>query len=307
MTGDVSIRGGLRRGLVGLVLAAFGMLPAVSAAEPLKLPAGMTVDLELLHHVNSAYVPTGAPIYFVVAKDVLLDGQVLVRQGTVVVGKMELAQERGRIGKSGSMSLAVNQVAAVDGTTVGIDADVAKQGRSRTGATVAWTLFWGLPGLITQGVNPFMERGTSIAAQTVADVIIDPANALPAVQLPPPAALQASSKGYRLGRSRIDIIKFDIERDASIKPMTFDLTMPQGLVDPAATLLTLQLVAVDGQPVPVEVRATSSTADSVTFDGWSIVRFCRDGATALRFLGRTPDGQPFEVTPQVRVKVKKKA
>ena len=63
-------------------------------AEPVKLPAGMRVVLELQHHVNSAYIPTDSPIYFRVAKDVQINGVTLIREGTPVVGKMEHASPR---------------------------------------------------------------------------------------------------------------------------------------------------------------------------------------------------------------------
>jgi hypothetical protein len=48
-------------------------------AAPVKLPAGMSVPLELQHHINSGYVPVGSPIYFRVAKDVRIDGWSILR------------------------------------------------------------------------------------------------------------------------------------------------------------------------------------------------------------------------------------
>lgn len=291
-----------------LVAIATLLAPGPTQAEPVKLPAGMSVDLELQHHVNSAYVPAGSPVYFRVQKDVKIDDRVLIRAGTLATGKMEQAQKRGMVGHSGSMFLTVRTVDAVDGTVVAIDADLTKQGRSRVGATVAWSLFWGVPGLITKGVNPYLERGEKIVAQTVADTLIDPDKTAEPQQLPEPATATAIEiVKYTFENRGPDQLKFDIERNRDLKTVTFEVKPPAGVDDPQSVLAGLQLIAVDGTPVPDTVKATGSTNHSVTFDGWSIVRFCRDGVTELRFRGSTPGGGAIDGVVQVRIKVVKKA
>lgn len=104
----------LRRALalvfsVIIAMLSFSVLSTENAA-PVKLPAGMQVNLELQHHVNSGYVPAGSPIFFRVANDVVIDGQTLIGKGTLVEGKMQQASVRGRVGKSGSMTLDVRSV-----------------------------------------------------------------------------------------------------------------------------------------------------------------------------------------------------
>jgi hypothetical protein len=287
-------------------VAVAATLCATSYAVPVKLPAGMSVDLELQHHVNSSYVPAGSPIYFRVAKDVVIDGQVLVRAGTLAIGKMEQASGRGMVGRSGSMMLDVHTVKAVDGTVVPIAADLSKKGRSRAGATVAWTLFWGLPGLVTHGVNPYLERGAVIAGEVTAETAIDPANAStsPEGALPEPAALRIDLSSKALDGKKP--LKFYIEKQKTIDPVIFDVAASPPLVGGAKTLESLQLISVDGVAVPIETLARSATDKTVTFDGWSLVRFCRNGATELRFRGTTSDGKPFESRYQMRVQVEKK-
>jgi hypothetical protein len=294
------------RAPVRTYLAAALLLTIASAhAEPVKLPAGMRVVLELQEHVTSAYIPTGSPIYFRVARDVQIGGATLIRQGTLVVGKMEQASERGMVGHSGSMELGVRTVKAVDGTNVPVEADLTKQGRSRTGATVAWTLFWGIPGLITKGVNPYLERGTTIEADVTNEIAIDPALAPPPVpaQGPEsgPAPLALTVKNYQFAGGSTDKLTFDIERNKDLKTVTFQVALPAELTDPAASLAALQLVAVDGIAVPEVVQAKSAT-----FDGWTIVRFCRNGVTELKFRALSPAGQVAEGTYQMHIKVSKK-
>lgn len=278
------------------------------APAPITLPNGMSIELELQQHVNSAYVPTGAPIYFRVAKDIRIQDQVLVRAGTLVTGKMQLAAKRGRVGKSGSMSLGVDFVDAVDGTHVPIDADLAKQGRSRTGATVAWTLFWGIPGLITQGVNPYLEKGTVVSGQVVADTRVDVSRALPAPPaLPPPvepATLHVVK--HKFASSSAAVLKFDIERNADLKTVSFEMQAAD--VAAGRALDGLALVAVDGVALPEPLVPASIEGTKVTFDGWSVVRYLHDGESRLRFRAPppTPDAAPLDGTYAVTIKVEKK-
>jgi hypothetical protein len=289
--------------------AVSAVMSVLAQADPVKLPAGMRVPLELQHHVNSVYVPTGASVYFRVAEDVKIDGKTLISSGTLVTGKMEQANSRGMVGRSGSMNLGVRWVKAVDGTNVPVEADVSRQGRSRTGATVGWIIFWGLPGLITKGVNPYMERGTMIDANVMGDTAINPApiDAAPAAAAAPaepPLAL--AIKNYKFEGDSVDHLVFDIERNRDLKTVTFEVTPPSALTDPAASLESVQLVEFDGVAVPEEVHATSATNSAITFDGWSIARFCRDGTTALKFRGRSASGQVFDGVYQMRISVKKK-
>src|SRR5689334_22114670 len=98
-----------RRNATVAMLCVLAAATSSLSAAPVTLPAGMLVELELQHHVNSAYIHAGAPIYFRVARDVSISNEVLIKQGTLVTGKMQQANARGIIGKSGSMLLVVER------------------------------------------------------------------------------------------------------------------------------------------------------------------------------------------------------
>jgi hypothetical protein len=292
-----------------LMLMSATLFCAQGMADPVKLPAGMGVELELQHHVNSSYIPAGAPIYFRVAKDVVINGQVLIRAGTLVTGKMDEAQDRGMVGKSGSMKLGVHTVTAVDGTEIPIDADLSKQGRSRAGATVAWILFWGPAGLVTHGVNPYLERGTSITGSVISEMSVDPSKSAAqtdAAAGAPAAAVIPITIVKEKFASGSSPFKFNIEKDKDLKTVSFDVQVPAQLADPESSLKSLELVAIDGVPVPAAVRVKSATSKSVTFDGWSVVQYCRSGVTDLKFRGVSPSGQVVEGDYQLKLIVIKK-
>jgi hypothetical protein len=289
---------------------ALGALLAVSlgaSAEPLKVPPGTPVELELQHHVTAGYIEPGSPIYFRIARDVQVEGRTVIAAGTLAQGRMIDAQERGRIGRSGTMSLGVKQIRAVDGSWVAVDADLSKQGRSRAGATVGWVVFWGLPGLITKGVNPYLERGSIIDGSVMAEATVDPDKAPSPEPAPDPSdARPFAITAHAFEKAKDPELKFDIERDKPLHTITFTVEPPADVVDPAAFMQGIELVSVDGKPVPVNVRPTATTATTMTFDGWSVVQFCHDGATRLGFHARTADGVEYAGERELLIKVLKK-
>jgi hypothetical protein len=292
----------MRIAIVTLLLATAAL---GADAEPVKIPAGMLVELELQHHVTPSYLEVNAPVYFRVANDVSLGEQTVIRKGTLVTGRMEQADERGMVGKSGVMSLGVRSVDAVDGSAVPLDMDLTQQGRSRGGAVVGWTIFWGIPGLITRGVNPYIERGAVLDATVPGMALVDPANGS-VVEEPTVAQPGMTITGHKFEGSSAKIFEFDIERNKKLKTVGFQLAPLAGADSAAAPLASVELLTVDGTPVPAPVRATIVTADSATFDGWSIVQFLRDGSTDLGFRGTTADGRTFGGSYSLPIKIKKK-
>jgi hypothetical protein len=265
----------------------------------------MLVELELQHHVTPGYLEVNAPVYVRVAKDVSVGEQTVILKGTLVTGKMEQASERGMVGKSGVMSLGVRNVQAVDGSSVPLDMDLTQQGRSRGGAVVGWTIFWGIPGFITKGVNPYIERGAVLEATIPGTALVDPANAS-VTEEHPAAPPGMTITGHKFEGSSAKVFEFDIERNKNLKTVSFRLAPSAGPDSPAASLASVELLTVDGTPVPAPVRATTVTADSAIFDGWSVVRFLRDGNTDLGFRGAAADGRTFDGGYSLPIKIKKK-
>jgi hypothetical protein len=109
-----------------------------------------------------------------------------------------------------------------------------------------------------------------------------------------------------VGSSASADIKFDIERDKDLKQITFEVKPVTGIADLAGALKGLKLIAVDGIAAPESVAAVSATGHSATFDGWSILRYCRDGQTTLRFRGTNGTGETIDGSIQLHVKIKKK-
>jgi hypothetical protein len=277
-----------------------------SVAEPALLPAGMSVPLVLQHHVSSSYTPVGAPVYFRVARDVTIDGQTLIARGALAKGNMAHTTEPGMVGKSGSMNLQLDSVPAVDGTIVRIDADLDMQGRSRGAATVGWTIFWGLPGMITRGVSPYLEKGAELVATVTSDATIDPANAIVPANTNESGLRAVITKHVWEDKHANSVKVLDIERKTRLKTIAFTVVLPDADADDGPTMSNLQLLEVDDVPVPEETDALAISHGAAIFDGWSIARYCVDGTNALRFGGVDSNGQQFHASYQLPFKIKKK-
>ncbi len=294
-----------------LRVPALALIPCLAAplcaeGEPVVLPAGMSLPLVLQHHVNSAYTPAGSPVFFRVARDLVVNDQVLVAEGALVTGKMAQAAERGRVGRSGMMLVSVDSVTGVDGTRVPVDADWSRQGRSRGAATVGWTVVWGLAGLITKGVNPYMEKGDTLDAVVSSATPIDPAAAVPKagpVDLGPEYAVTEHQwAGDRANGEKL----IDIERSKDLKSIAFKIALPPETADGTRTLESLRLYEVDGVIVPDQVKPILVEDGAAQFDGWSIARYCANGKTSLLFVGSDADGRAFHASRSLKIEIKKK-
>ena len=226
---------------------------------------------------------------------------------TLVRGRMESATDRGMVGTSGTMTFGIHFVTAVDGQKIHVIANTTRAGRDRGNALVGWTIAWGVFGLMTKGVNPYFERGATFDVQVLADKRVDTEKPIASDdQALPLAAHQVQFLRYKVADSSSKPFKLDIERGGKLKTIEFQLQWPAELGAAQPSLATLELVAVAGAPVPERQSALSATAKSVTFDSWSILQYCRDGVSELRFRGTTPAGEAFDVTYPLEIKIVKK-
>jgi hypothetical protein len=294
----------MRRLAILFLAACLPCLGGLLHAAPLKLASATPIELELQHHITSAYVPAGTPIYFRVVRDVVVDGRTLIARGTLVTGTMRAAADRSSLAVSGTMTLGIRFVPAVDGKQVRVVADMTQQGRDRGTAMILWSIFWGVPGLVTQGKSAHVQRGATVVAQVLNEALIEPTSTATAPDAPPAAApLQGSITAHRYIGLSGPLLKLHLEENRKLGSLKFELRRPpefSGLDDPAAAF---ELIAVDGIAVPERVLATKVGAEFATFDTWSIVRFCRDGVTELRFRATNGHGEFYDATYPLALKI----
>ena len=283
--------------------AALGADPAPPATA--RLQAGTHFMVELQQHITSGRTPMGTPIYFRVVDDVLSAGQIVIRRGTVVRGQMEGVRERGAIAASGSLSFGVRYVTAVDGQNIRVTATAASTGRSRDGALIGWTIFWGLPGLFTKGVDAYTLRGARLDAEVLVDRTITLPSSAPIADNPSVASSVSALLKHRNAAGKTGPIELAIERSAALGNLFFRVNPSEFPADRPA-VATVQLASVNGIPLPEQLAANGFANGEISFDAWSLLKYCDDGENHLAFLLGAPDGPTATLTYSLPVKLIRK-
>jgi hypothetical protein len=138
-----------RRGIPDTVLMAMTMVPYGPPASTQKtantipgtaraqIPAGTVVEVEAASPISSADVRQGRRITFLVARQVAVDGVVVIARGAVARAHLVRSKRARAWGRSGALSWVLEDVIAVDGTRVPIKLSDSLEGKSRSKAVVA--------------------------------------------------------------------------------------------------------------------------------------------------------------------------
>jgi hypothetical protein len=270
-----------------------------SNAVTRKLAGSTVVKLELLQNVTSAYTPPESPIYFRVVDDVLAEGAVVIRKGTLVTGKVTYADSRKRQGVGGTVGLDVRAVPAVDGQLVRVIASTTRVGSSREGAVVGWSLLWGVGALLTHGNNAHIERGAILEAQVLSDRRIDIAAIVDAPPAAPASALSSTVLGHAINGRSTSQLRLNLDKDPVVGSVNFRLQWPEVLAsDPLASI---ELVTVNDLAIPVPTAGTVAKGDEAVFTPWLIAQYCVNGTNALRLRARSQGGATVEFTDTLDV------
>ena len=285
---------------VVLLLVTFGG-STLLAEDIVTIPAGTEVELKLIHHLNSKYSPTGSTVHLRVSEDVLHDGQVVIREGTPVTGKIEEASKSKAMGRAGSLHFTVKRLEAVDGSLVPLDATIISKGRKRTGATVGMVVAFGLPGLFSKGRMAFAEKGTIYSASLLLDSEVD-VSAGGDTRGPEVAAAAHGATISSLGGP----LTLKIEKGKKLDPIRFRVAPSDDYKTEDLNLKSLHLVQVDDLVLPEPVKVKSVSGNEVGFDGWSIMQYCDEGDSTLHFRGKLRDDSSFGAETKTALTIKKK-
>ncbi len=102
--------------------AAAPSAPAQPPPRELKLPAGTSLDIEATYTVSSIDFRPGDYLSFRVLVPVMIDGVTLIDKGSLVTGRVVEAKRGGHWGKAGRLSWTIQDVVAIDGTRVPLQA-----------------------------------------------------------------------------------------------------------------------------------------------------------------------------------------
>ena len=132
--------------MMGRKIVACGMafvVPLLSvgparAAES-RLADGTRIAVKVMERLSSASVKDNDPVTFAVVEDVVVDGRVVVKQGTPVRGVIVEAAAKRRMGRAGRLSYTVNETKAIDRGVIHLRAVQGRKGDSHVTSTAVTT------------------------------------------------------------------------------------------------------------------------------------------------------------------------
>lgn len=169
---------------LGLVLSFWAMaltnfsLPASAAyayaAAKVKLRSGTPVVLRLPVTLSSAAARVGDIVTFEVARNVEVDGKVVISQGATATGQIASVEEKGMLGEPGKIMVSVQRANAVDGTEVPLRATISQEGKSKQLTALLVGILLCILGLfLIKGGNAEVPAGTEVKAYVDVDVEIN--------------------------------------------------------------------------------------------------------------------------------------
>jgi hypothetical protein len=115
-----------------------GILPTETFAEDkVILKEGMPIFLELTEEVSSSTHETGQVVHFVVSRDIVVDGYIVIEKGAVAQGSITLAEEAGRVGDAGKVYFQLDNVRAVNGENIVLRSTIGQKGEDAETKSVA--------------------------------------------------------------------------------------------------------------------------------------------------------------------------
>jgi hypothetical protein len=174
---------------------------AAAAASGPRLPDGTRIAVRVAEQISSASVKDNDPITLAVVEDVMVDGQVVIKQGTPVRGVIIDAEAKRRMGRAGKLHYSITETKAVDRSVIRLRAVQERKGDSNVTSTavtttavavfvpVAAPLF-----LLRKGHDVVIPEGTRI------DAFVDGDHSIAglAAATPQPAPVQAKSSASNL-------------------------------------------------------------------------------------------------------------
>lgn len=134
----------------------------VAVPQRIVLPAGSQVPLRILEEVSSKTARKGDLVKLEVAEDYLVDGRVVLSEGTPATAELTLAEKKGWMGRAGKLAARMLYLELPRGP-VRLSGELGEAGQSNAEVATVLSAFTGL-GFIT-GKSAVIPAGTELVAR----------------------------------------------------------------------------------------------------------------------------------------------
>lgn len=127
-----------------------------------NLPAGTKFELETAHVITSR-VQVGESVDFSVRADVIVDGNVVIRAGSIAKGVVISSSIPKGLGKEGRVEVQLKSVQAVDGKTVPLSAtSIMREGEDKSTLSILLGVLVCILFLTMKGKDAFIPAGVVV-------------------------------------------------------------------------------------------------------------------------------------------------
>lgn len=114
--------------ILSILLIGVLSLGSLAYAAEVTIKAGTPIPVRLLDDLSSETATAGQLIRFETTKNIIVDGNIVIKAGSEVIGEVTYAQKTGSLGKEGKLNLVVRYAMAVDNTRVPLRAQLSQIG-----------------------------------------------------------------------------------------------------------------------------------------------------------------------------------
>jgi len=229
------------------------VITPVAYALEAEIPDGTTVYISTLETVIGKKNETavGEIVRSRVWRDVVADGQVVIKGGTPAVVQVSTITSRKIFGIKGKMSLAAIQTSTVDGQIVHLTGGYNKEGKSRMG----WSLGLGMlvvwPALFVPGKAAELPTGTVMDSYTSGSITVSVQG-----KERPKAAINLGSFMSGFGVEVLYELLTEVK-----KPKYFDFLITTDLAAPSVFMIDV-VNSVEIKPIDLEVLSVETDEEN---------------------------------------------
>ncbi|MBU1318177.1 MAG: hypothetical protein KKH67_03170 [candidate division Zixibacteria bacterium] len=140
------------------------------AQQEVTVPAGTVVSFTTSQAISPKVLHVGDRVNLAVTYDVIVDGIVVIKAGTIAAAEVTESTTSGAVGKPAKIGISIKRVEAIDGSTVPLYGTKLAEGQSKVGTAVIVTILCCVLGLLIKGGTAELPAGTEIQTETAGAV-----------------------------------------------------------------------------------------------------------------------------------------
>jgi hypothetical protein len=269
--------------------------PVATSPGRATLRAGTAVPVELMENVNSELNQVGDTVALRVSEDIYVDNRLVIQKGAPVQATVGRSEERGHVGKSGSLTLHPVQVKTADGRWASLHKyELKAEAKDASGRVAGAIIAFGVWGLLAQGNAATIVNGTHYQVVIAQNIVIDTAAVQPLPTLGQPA-FRAKAEFKKVSR-----VKFSKGKRG--KDIVLEIALNAELAKVPSPTSSISIVKMGNYVLPRPINPIDVERDEkhnvleATFDWWNVIKYVSPGDTAgaetpVLIELRLPDGR----------------